>query len=93
MKLKDGFLLRALGDSFVVVPVGQASIDLRGMITLNGSGAFLWKALQEEQTEASLVQALTQTYDFDEAVATNDVQSFTALLRQHDLLCETEETA
>ncbi len=93
MKLKDGFLLRPLGDAFVVVPVGQASIDLRGMISLNGSGAFLWKALQEEQTEESLVQALTQTYDVDETIATDDVRKFTALLRQHDLLCETEETA
>ncbi|MBQ4617627.1 MAG: PqqD family protein [Clostridia bacterium] len=93
MKLKEGFLLRTLGDSVVVVPVGQAAIDMRGMITLNGSGAFLWQALQEEQTEETLVQSLTQAYDVDEETAAADVRRFTALLRQHDLLCETEETA
>lgn len=88
MKLKEGLLLRQLGDSFVVVPVGQAAIDLRGMISLNGTGAFLWKCLQNEQTEQALTEALTETYEVDEAVAAADVKRFIELLAANELLDE-----
>lgn len=86
MKIKDGFLLRTLGDSHVVVPVGQAAIDLRGMITLNGTGAFLWKALETPQTEQALIEALTATYDVDAQRAAQDVKAFTDLLKTHHLV-------
>ncbi len=88
MKIKEGFLLRTLGDSHVVVPVGQAAIDLRGMITLNGTGAFLWKTLETAQTEQSLIEALTATYDVDADRAAQDVKAFTDLLKTHDLIDE-----
>ncbi len=86
MKIKEGFLLRTLGDACVVVPVGQASVDLRGMITLNETGAFLWEALQREQTEQSLTAQLLDTYDVDETRAAEDVARFVELLRQNELL-------
>lgn len=93
MTIKDGFLLRPLGDTHVVVPVGQAALDLRGMITVNGTGAFLWKALQTPQTEVSLVQALLEAYEVDEQTAAQDVRRFIDILKQHDLLTqETEES-
>ena len=86
MILKDGFLLRTLGDTHVVVPVGQASIDLRGMITLNATGAFLWELLQSEQTEDSLTEQLLEHYDVDSDRAAADVARFVQLLRDNDLL-------
>lgn len=86
MKIKDGFLLRTLGDAHVVVPVGQASVDLRGMITLNSTGAFLWEALQSEQTEQTLTAMLLETYDVEDSRAAEDVARFIQLLRQHELL-------
>ncbi len=86
MKIKDGFLLRTLGDTHVVVPVGQASIDLRGMISLNATGAFLWEALQSEQTEESLTARLLEAYEVDEARAAADVTRFIQLLKEHALL-------
>ena len=86
MKIKDGFLLRTLGDTHVVVPVGQAAVDLRGMISLNATGAFLWEALQSEQTAESLTALLLETYDVEEARATADVARFIGLLSEHELL-------
>ena len=88
MKIKDGFLVRELADAYVVVPVGQAAIDLRGMITLNHSGAFLWEQLQSAQTAASLTAALLETYDVDEVTAAADVARFLELLKTHDLLTD-----
>lgn len=86
MKIKDGFLLRTLGDTHVVVPVGQASIDLRGMISLNATGAFLWEALQDDQTEESLTALLLETYDVDKDRAAADVARFVQLLRENALV-------
>ena len=86
MKIKDGFLLRTIGGTCVVVPVGQASVDLRGMITLNETGAFLWETLQSEQTEQDLTARLLDTYDVEESRAKEDVARFVELLRQHELL-------
>ena len=86
MKIKEDFLLRTLGDTNVVVPVGQASVDLRGMITLNATGAFLWKALQSEQTEERLTALLLETYDVDAERATADVARFVQLLKDNNLL-------
>ena len=76
MQIKEGFLLRTLGDTHVVVPVGQASVDLRGMISLNETGAFLWECLQTAQTEETLVAKLLETYDVEETRATADVERF-----------------
>lgn len=88
MTIKDGFLLRTLGDSHVVVPVGQAAIDLRGMITLNETGAFLWEALQSEQTTESLVGRLVSEYEVDADRAARDVERFLQTLRDNALLDE-----
>lgn len=86
MKIKDGFLLRPLADTYVVVPVGQAAVDLRGMITLNGTGAFLWKMLTTEQTEQTLTEELLKVYDVTSETAAQDVARFLELLRTNDLL-------
>ncbi len=86
MKIKNGFLLRPLADTFVVVPVGQAAVDLRGMITLNGTGAFLWKMLETEQTAQTLVEALLDTYQVTPETAAQDVARFLELLCTNDLL-------
>ncbi len=88
MTIKEGFLLRTLGDTNVVVPIGQASVDLRGMISLNETGAFLWKCLQTAQTEETLVAQLLETYDVEQARATADVARFVQLLRENGLLAE-----
>lgn len=69
MKIKEGFLLRNIAGSNIVVPVGAASVDFNGMITLNDSGAFLWKELEKGGDEETLTAALLREYDVDEAMA------------------------
>lgn len=69
MKIKEGFLLRNIAGSNIVVPVGATSVDFNGMITLNDSGAFLWKELEKGGDEETLTAALLREYDVDEATA------------------------
>ena len=59
MKLKEDFLLRQVADTWVVMPVGQSMMDFNGMLTLNETGALLWRALGEGADLDGLVAALT----------------------------------
>ncbi len=87
MKLKDGFVLRQVAGSYVVVAVGLQTLDFKGMIRLNETGAFLWKQLAENIcTEESLVSAMTKEYDVDHTTAVNDVTAFVKSLQEADLL-------
>lgn len=87
MKLKEGFVLRQVAGSYVVVAVGLQTLDFKGMIRLNDTGAFLWKQLTENEcTEESLVVAMTNEYDVDDTTAANDVNAFVQSLKEADLL-------
>ena len=88
MKLKSGFVLKTIGDNHIVVPVGAQTVDFRCMITLNGSGAFLWRLLEAEQTADDLTAALLAEYDVDEEKARRDVDAFIVTLQENNLLEE-----
>ncbi len=76
MKIKSGFVLHTMGNEHVVVAVEERTTEFRGMIRLNGTGAFLWKQMESECTQESLVKALTDQYEVTEAIAEKAVISF-----------------
>ena len=86
MKIKDGFILRDVAGSYIVVPVGSQTLDFRCMITLNETGAFLWQQLQQEQETSALVEALLAEYEVESDVAKADVDRFVESLKEADLL-------
>ena len=76
MKIKEGFILRKISDTYVVVAVGDAAKDFRGMINLNETGGFLWETLAKGATTEQLQKALLDEYDVDEETAKRDVEKF-----------------
>jgi len=80
MKIKEGFLLRQVADNWVVLPVGQACVDFNGMLSLNDSGALLWKALEQGGDREALADALLAEYEVERSVALADVDEFLAKL-------------
>ncbi len=83
MKIKDGYVLRKVAENWVVLPVGKASVNLNGMLSLNESGVLLWQALKEESDRESLVNALLSAYEVSHDEAAADVDSFIASLVQY----------
>ena len=81
MKIKDGYLLREVAGSNIVVPVGEGTMDFSGVITLNDVGAFLWKNLEEDVSEEELVQRVLKEYDTDEVTARRDVAEYMTSLK------------
>ena len=86
MKIKEGFILREIAGSFIVVAVGDAVKTFNGVINLNQTGALLWKELAKGGDEDALVKALLSEYDVDEEIAKKDAQEFIAKLKGANLL-------
>lgn len=86
MKIKSDYLLRKVADSYVVVPVGKATVDFNGMINLNETGAFLWKQLQSGADEDALLKALRSEYDVDGQTALQGIRTFLDKLKEADLI-------
>ena len=78
MKIKQEFVLRQVADTYVVLPIGQATVDFNGMVTLNESGAFLWRRMEQGTTREALADALTGEYDVSREEALADVDAFIA---------------
>lgn len=87
-KIKEGFILREVAGNFIVVPVGAASIDFNGMITLNEVGAFLWKQLSAGATVEQLCQAVVDNYETTSEQASRDIADFLNRLSEAKLLKE-----
>jgi hypothetical protein len=81
MKIHEGFMLREVAGNYIVMPVGDAANRLNGMIKLNGTSAFLFRALEKGTDEESLVAALLAEYDVDADTARRDVAAFLDAMR------------
>lgn len=86
MKIKDGYVIRNIAGSNIVVPVGKEASVFNGMITLNDSAAFLWKCFLNDITKQEAKDLLMGEYEVDESRAVIDIDKFTELLLEHDLL-------
>ncbi len=76
MRVKNGFVLRQVAKTWVVLPLGRATLDFNGMLTLNESGVLLWKALEQGCNRNMLADVLTEEYDVAREVALADVDAF-----------------
>ena len=88
MKLKGGFVVREVGGRTVAVAIGETAKSFRVMISLNGSGKFIWQALSNETSEEAIVDALLAEYDVSREIAEIDVRKFVSQLREEGLLIE-----
>lgn len=86
MKIKEGFMLRNVADNYIVVPVGKASLEFKGLINLNGVGAFIWQCLENDTTINEVVNKVVSEYGIDEERATTDVTNFINKLTEAKLL-------
>ncbi len=82
MKLKEGFVLRQVAGSWVVLPLGETSVNFNGMLSLNETGALLWQVLERGGDRETMVEALTAEYEVDNAVAADNVEEFLQTLEK-----------
>ncbi len=86
MKIREGFILRRIGDDIIVVPVGKASADFHGMIKLNSTAADIWECLAKGLNEDEIVSAMLEKYDVTESDAQKAVSSTIDTLKNAGVL-------
>ncbi len=77
MRIKDGFLLRETAGKYIVLPLG-GELDLGSLITLNETGAFLWRLLEDGASRGELLEALLAEYDVEKERAEKDLDTLLA---------------
>lgn len=85
MKLKEGFILREVAGETVVIPSGN-DLDLNMIITLNGTGKFIWERLEEGILIDDLVDAFHDEYEVTRERAKEAVCAFVAKLNDNGFL-------
>ena len=86
MKIKDGFVLREVAGSYLVVAVGEAAKNFKGMINLNETGAFLWRLAEKGVNKQEMLAEMLKEYDVDEKTASNDIDVFIQKLIEAELV-------
>lgn len=86
MEIKKELIKRNIAGDVILVPVGSASLDIKGLITLNEAAEVVWDALPEADSTADLVKAITDVYDVDAATAEQDVSALLEKLRELDII-------
>lgn len=73
MKTIEGFVLRPLGEEFIVIGEGIAQVDFNRMISMNSSAAYLWQKVEgKEFTVEDLRDFLLEEYEVDPETAAAD---------------------
>ena len=86
MKLKEGFMLREIAGSWIIVPLGERVVEFKSMMTLNGSAALIWKQLESGADFDGLVTSVINEYDVDEPTARADVEQFVSMITKKGLI-------
>lgn len=90
MRLREGLVLRKVGDDNVIVDPGQGVVDLSRVFTLNETAAWLWEKIINRDFEVDdLVNLVKEEYDVnevDEHVIVDDMHALVAFFSNNDLL-------
>ncbi len=87
LKLKEGCVVRKVGNDSVIIPSSGENLNMMRMIKLNSSATFLLEQIQKgEFNRDELVQLLMDKYAIERAVAEKDTDAFIANLREQSLL-------
>ena len=87
MRIKNGFVIEKVGASYLAVATGERASEFNALIRLNGTGAFLWNLLSEQdRTDEELLSLMLEEYEVDREIAKKDIEMFKNQLLKGGLL-------
>ncbi len=86
MKIRKELVKRTIAGDVILVPVGNASLELKGLLTLNETGESIWDLLPQCKTVDEIVEKMLEEYDVDEAVLRADVEAILSQLRELEII-------
>ncbi len=88
MKIKDGFILKDVAGSKIVIATGSAKLDFNGVITFNSVGADVFTMLDGSNSLEDIVSKISADYNADESVVKADVIKLIDKMKKHNLIEE-----
>lgn len=88
MKLRGEFVVRQVMEEIVAIPVGEAALQLGGIILLNDVSRVIWECLERDEAPDAMVQAVTDAFEVSPEEARTDILEFLDKLRTAKLLQE-----
>lgn len=70
------YIYREVADEAVLVPTGKAAESFFGIVSINSTGAFLWKALECEHSIEELREMFAREYGLEMEQSLQDVTEF-----------------
>ncbi|MBR2952804.1 MAG: PqqD family protein [Clostridia bacterium] len=86
MEIKKEMIHRQLAGDNILVPGGNAVLDLNGLFVMTETGAFIWSVLPDAETEEDVVNKMLEEYDVDRETAQQDVKEFLDRLRIYGII-------
>ena len=75
MKIKSGFLLREIADTYIVVPIAERVIEFKGMMVLNDVSASVWSFLSDHKSYEEILTHILDTFEIDRQTAVSDLNN------------------
>lgn len=88
MKIKDGFILKDVAGSKIVIATGSARLDFNGVITFNDVGADVFSLLDGTKTVDEIADCIATKYGVDKSMVKTDVEKLIEKMRKHNLIEE-----
>ena len=86
MKIKKDYILREIAGQNIIVPIGQAGLDSRGIMTLKGIGVYIFGLLSQNRSREELIEKILEEYEVDRKTAESDLDEFITRLNGLGLL-------
>lgn len=88
MRIKSGYVIRKVGEKYVIVALGKISESVSRIMKVNETGSFIWNGLKEELSQEQIISGLVEQYEVADEEAREDVATFITLLREAELIEE-----
>ena len=88
MKIKEGYILKSVAGSNVVIATGEERIDFNGIITFNDTGAEIFNMLNGTYTVEEIIERIVKDYEISYETAKADVEIFIEKMKNQGLIEE-----
>lgn len=88
MNVSNDFILRSIAGENLLIPVGEAALEVKGLIALSESGLLLYQQLKKGCSREELISCLLSEYDVSPSEAEADTDAFLEQLRRLNMLVE-----
>ena len=85
MKIKEGFILKDVAGSKIVIATGEAKLSFNGVITFNSVGAEIFEMLDGKNTPEDIITKISSEYAVDSAIVERDFNALVEKLRVHKM--------